>query len=160
VLRGIIPPPGETKAEEGASAGKMAIEFTNGDRLTADDVALADGQFSIITSYGQARCPAGGVRCIVFGGKDTPPARPQKGNVRVTTLSGCLTLRFGCLTADALIGRSDCLGDVTLKRSAIREIKFNLGPLSPTAREAAPDKETARGGPHSYGGTRIGESFP
>jgi len=127
VLRGIVPPSSETEADGATPAGKTEVEFANGDHLTADDILLADGQFTVTTSYGQVRCPAGSVRRIVFGGgKSTPPARPQKGDVRVTTVSGRLTLRFEGLAADNLIGHSDCLGDLTLRRSGVRETKFNL----------------------------------
>ena len=127
VLRGIVPPSSDAKADDATPAGKTEVEFANGDHLTADDVVLADGQFTVTTSYGQVRCPAGSVRCIAFGGgKSTPPARPQKGDVRVTTVSGRLTLRFEGLAADNLIGHSDCLGDLTLRRSEVRETKFNL----------------------------------
>jgi hypothetical protein len=127
VLRGIVPPSSEAKTDDATPAGKTEVEFANGDHLTADDIALADGQFTVTTSYGQVRCPVGSVRCIAFGGgKSVPPARPQKGDVRVTTGSGRLTLRFERLAADNLIGHSDCLGDLTLRRSDVRETKFNL----------------------------------
>jgi len=127
VLRGVVPPSSETEADDAAPAEKTEVEFANGDHVTADDIVLADGQFTVATSYGQVRCPVSSVRQITFGGgKSTPPARPQKGDVRVTTGSGRLTLRFDGLSADNLIGHSDCLGDLTLRRSEVRETKFNL----------------------------------
>jgi hypothetical protein len=37
-----------------------------------------------------------------------------------------MTIQFDRLTADSLVGQSEFLGEVKLRRSAVREIKFNL----------------------------------
>ena len=101
------------------------VEFTNGDRVSADAVTLADGQLVLTTTHGELRCPLANLARIVFGQKGSEVPRRRKGDVRVTSAAGRLTLRFDRLTGDSLVGRSEFLGEVKLRRSAVREIKFN-----------------------------------
>ena len=101
------------------------VEFTNGDRVSADAVTLADGQLVLTTTHGELRCPLANLARIVFGQKGSEVPRRRKGDVRVTSAAGRLTLRFDRLTSDSLVGQSEFLGEVKLRRSAVREIKFN-----------------------------------
>jgi len=129
VYRGVVAPSGE---DDSAGVGSVAaedvpvIQFVNRDRVSATALSLADGEMSFTTSYGQMKCPARTVARIVFGKKGQEEPRRQNGDVRVRSAAGRMTFQFGRLTADALIGKSDTLGEITVRRSAVREIKFNL----------------------------------
>jgi hypothetical protein len=134
VLRGVVPPGG---GEEGAALpaepGKDTIvEFLNQDRVSAAAVTLAGGQLAIGSAHGDLRCPLASVGRILFGAKGREEPRRQPGDVRVTASLGRLTFCFERLTADELVGRSEYLGEVRLRRSAVRQIQFNPyadGPL-------------------------------
>jgi len=114
----------EAPAPEVPSASSV-VEFTNGDRISADAVTLADGQLVLMTPHGELRCPLANLARIVFGQKGSEVPRRQKGDVRVTSTAGRMTIQFDRLTADSLVGQSEFLGEVKLRRSAVREIKFN-----------------------------------
>jgi hypothetical protein len=126
VLRGIVPPSGEELGSGGPAADETIIEFANKDRVSVTAVALADGQLACTTSYGELKSPVNSVGRVLFGKKGREEPRRQNGDVRVRTAAGRMTFQFERLTADSLVGRSDYLGEVTLKRSAVREIKFNI----------------------------------
>jgi hypothetical protein len=125
VLSGIVQPGGA--AVETAEAGPpdgVLVEFANKDRLQARQIALTDGQLTLSTEHGDVRCDVASVSRMVCGKKgDDPPAlRPD--DVQVFGAFGRLTVRFDRLSADELVGRSDVLGEVRLRRAAVREIKF------------------------------------
>ena len=129
VYRGIVAPSGE---DDSGGVGSVAaedtpvIQFANRDRVSASAISLADGEMSFTTSYGQMKCSAQSVARIVFGKKGQEEPRRQNGDVRIRSAAGRMTFQFSRLTADALIGKSDYLGEITVRRSAVREIKFNL----------------------------------
>jgi hypothetical protein len=126
VLRGVVAPSGDDIGPGGPAADTTTIEFTNRDHVSVTSVSLADGQLVAATSYGELKCSIASASRIVFGKKDREEPRRQKGDVRVRTAGGRLTLQFDRLTADTLVGRSECLGEVKLRRNAVKEIKFNL----------------------------------
>jgi len=127
VYRGIVAPSGEDDTGGGVTAEDTpVIQFVNRDRVSASAISLADGEMSFTTSYGQMKCSARSVARIVFGKKGQEEPRKQNGDVRVRSAAGRMTFQFGQMTADSLIGKSDYLGEITVRRSAVREIKFNL----------------------------------
>jgi len=126
VLRGVVAPGGDDLSSGGPAADATVVEFANKDRVSVTALNLAEGQFTCMGPYGELKCPVANVGRVQFGKKGQEEPRRQKNDVRVTLTSGRLTLQFDRLTADALVGRSPYLGEVKLRRSAVKEIKFNL----------------------------------
>jgi len=126
VLRGVVAPGGDDLSSGGPAVDATVVEFANKDRVSVTALNLAEGQFTCVGPYGELKCPIANVGRVQFGKKDQEGPRRQKNDVRVTLTSGRLTLQFDRLTADALVGRSPYLGEVKLRRSAVKEIKFNL----------------------------------
>jgi hypothetical protein len=126
VLRGIVGPSGDDESVGPAPDGTTSVQLANKDRVSATALTMANGQVVVTTSYGEIKCPPKDVARIVFNDKAQEEPRRQNGDVRVQTSVGRLTFQFSKLTADALAGRSDYLGEIKIKRSAVREIRFNL----------------------------------
>jgi len=127
VYRGIVPPRGDDDGAVGAAgaADEAAVQFANKDRVSVASITLADGEITFKTTYGELKCPVANVERILFGKKGQEEPRRRKNDVRVRTAAGRMTLQFDRLTADSLVGQSEFLGEVKLRRSAVREIKFN-----------------------------------
>jgi hypothetical protein len=124
VLRGIVPP---TDASDGPVANpsdETVVEFSNHDSVVASQVIMADGQVTLTTSVGEVRCPADALTRIRFGRKDGAKPAPAKGEVEVSGSFGRLTFQTVRLAADEVVGRSAALGEVHLRRQAVRQIKF------------------------------------
>jgi hypothetical protein len=125
VLRGIIPPADPGNASLADQPEETAVDFANRDHVTATQVELADGRMTLATGQGPVRCTAKSVARIVFGRKGLQSPAPCPDAAQVTGGFGRLTLQFQRLSADELVGRSDVLGEVRLRRAAIREVKFS-----------------------------------
>ena len=122
VYRGVAgASPGGEAAEEADT-----VQFGNKDRITSTDIRLADGIVTLTTPLGEIRSPVEKLTSVVFRKKGREVPRRQKGDVTVQTSDSRLTLTFKELTADHLVGASDCLGEVTIKRNAVRSIRFNI----------------------------------
>ena len=126
VLRGVVAPGGDDLSSGGPGVDATVVEFANKDRVSVTALNLAERQFTCMGPYGELKCPIANVGRVQFGKKDQEEPRRQKADVRVTLTSGRLTLQFDRLTADALVGRSPYFGEIKLRRSAVKEIKFNL----------------------------------
>jgi hypothetical protein len=126
VLRGVVPPTADDVAPAGRTgADRIVVHFTNGDRVSAMRVRTADGQFVLTTEHSEIRCPMDAVSGFDFPAKGPEPRHPAAaGYVRVQTAASRLTLQRPRLTADGLVGRSDCLGEVKLRRGVIQQIDF------------------------------------
>jgi hypothetical protein len=124
LLRGVVMPTVAGSSGAGSPADQTAIEFANKDHVTAKLVTLADGQMTLTTDQGDVRCPASTISRIVFGktGQVEPVRRPD--DATIIGGFGRLTLQFMRLTADELVGQSTNLGEIHLRRAAIREVKF------------------------------------
>jgi len=127
VYRGIVPPRGDDDGAVGAAGttDEATIQFANKDRVSAASITLADGEMTFTTTYGELKCPVANVGQILFGKKGQEQPRRQKNDIRIRTAAGRMTIQFDRLTADSLVGQSEFLGEVKLRRSAVREIKFN-----------------------------------
>jgi hypothetical protein len=124
VLRGVVPP-ADSGAALAAAPGETTVEFTNKDYVAATQVVLeVGGQAILTTAAGEVRCPAATVALITFGRKDTKDPAGRGDEARIAGPFGRLTLQFVRLSADELVGRSASLGEVHLRRSAIREVRF------------------------------------
>ena len=78
------------------------------------------------TAHGEVRCPVGNVRQIWFAKQGLEEPRRQKGDARVRTAASSFTLGVEKLTGEHLAGNSDYLGQVKLRREAVRSIEFNV----------------------------------
>jgi hypothetical protein len=128
VLRGVVPPSGDEDAGAPAAADEnIAVQFANKDRVSALKIALADGQMTLTTSYGEIKCPPQQIARIVFGKKAVEEPIKGRADVRIRTGACRMTLQFDRLTADSLVGRADFYGgEVKLRRGSVQEIKFNI----------------------------------
>jgi len=127
VLSGVVPPLAEDEGSAGsaATADEATIQFANKDRVSVASITLADGEITFRTTYGELKCPVANVERILFGKKGQEEPRRRKNDIRIRTAAGRMTLQFDRLTADSLVGQSEFLGEVKLRRTAVREIKFN-----------------------------------
>ncbi len=117
-------PAGPAVPPAGADADRVV--FANGDQVSARSVALANGTLAVATDFGELNSPVAKVASVAFRVAVQPGPRPRTGEVLVQTRTGRLTLRLESLGDAGLVGASDCLGRVTVKRQAIRAIKFNV----------------------------------
>ena len=123
VWRGVVPP---SDRRDRPSDETDTVEYVNKDRVSARAVALDDGTFVVTTPHGQFRSPIDKVAAILFRTKGMQQPRRRKGDVRVKTRASRLTLAFEGLDGEHLVGRSDSLGRVKLRRDCIRHIEFNI----------------------------------
>jgi hypothetical protein len=120
VLRGVVAP---SKDQPKAESGRY-IQFTNGDHVTFTGISLDGGKVTLATVRGEIRSGLDTVAAVVMAGV-TEPAPPAKGRVVVTTSGGRLAMTLDRLTDKEVVGRSDVLGEVHLRRAAVREIDFS-----------------------------------
>jgi hypothetical protein len=85
---------------------------------------MADGQLTANTPHGDIACPAKSVARITFGKKEGSAQKSARETAQVFGSFGRLTMELERLTADELIGRSESLGEVHLRRAAVREVRF------------------------------------
>ena len=125
IMTGVVAPGGAQETGK-AEAGGDSIVFANKDRVCGGEISLAEGTFAARTDYGEVRCPVANIRTVTFRtqGQETP--RRQKGDALVQTSASRLTLQFGKLTEEFLIGSSEGLGPVKVRRDALKAVQFNL----------------------------------
>ncbi len=137
VLRGVVSPGGLIDTGPGPTGAGTLIEFANSDRVEASQVTLAGGRATLATDVGEVRCPQGVLVRMVFS-RQEPEEKPAEGaETRIEGCFGRLRLQSARLTADELIGRSEVLGEVRLRREGLSRIRF--GPAAATV----PPPETA-----------------
>jgi hypothetical protein len=123
VLRGIVPPAG------GAAEGEEKVdivEFENRDRISATAITMADGELAITTSFGELKSDAAKVGRIIFRTSTREKPRRLKGDVQVQLQGGRMTMALKSFDAEHIVGTSPCYGDVKLRRSGVRGIRFNV----------------------------------
>jgi hypothetical protein len=126
VLRGVVPPSGRSAHGVEAARNEHVVHFANGDSLSAKSLTLTEGTLSIATPYGTIPVEHGDVEHIVFASDALARPRHRKGDVRITTPTGRLTVRCEKLTRRALFGDSESYGEVRIDRAAIESIEFNI----------------------------------
>jgi hypothetical protein len=129
VLRGVVPPTGRAEVSIIGQPDETAVEFSNKDHVVVTQVGLADGQMTLTTAAGEVRCPAATVVRITFGRKDAKDPVRRGDEAEISGPFGRLTLRVLRLATDELVGRSETLGEIHLRREAIREVRF-AGPAA------------------------------
>ncbi len=102
------------------------VRFANKDMVSATSISVADGVLVAETAYGQLRCPAEKVAKVVFASKGQEQTRRHSGDVTIQTAGSKFTIQFEKLTGELLSGQADHLGDVKVKRGAIKEVVFNI----------------------------------
>jgi len=125
VLRGVVAPSGVETLTEGESETDM-VQFENRDRVSAENVRLSGGKFTIKTGYGELAVERNKVQSVAFRSKGLEKPRLMKGQVEVETTVGRMTVVFGELTGERLLGTSECWGNVSLQRETIRKIRFQV----------------------------------
>jgi len=148
VLRGIVPPEDDGFVPAATSDG-MTVEMATKERLAVAHIALVGDQVTLTTSAGQIRSPISGVRRIEYGRKPAGggpapgPAGPgpaagrgpaaaaapgpaAAGMAQVRTDCCRITLRLDRITSDEVVGRSEVLGEVKIRRAAVRDIRFHF----------------------------------
>jgi hypothetical protein len=123
VQRGITSGAAKDDPGDGPPEG-ILVEFINKDRVTATAIALADGQATLQTAVGEIKCEAKSVARLLFGKKDRTTVMVHEKAGQAFGAFGRLTLDLDRLTADELIGRSPVLGEVHLRRAALRNLSF------------------------------------
>ena len=124
VLRGVVPP-----AESGvgdAEEKRDVVTFRNKDRMAVDAVRMANDEFLLTSAYGELKCPASTVSTVAFRTQGVEEPRRRKGDVRVYTPQGQMTVQFKGLTEEFLLAESDAMGEIKLLRKGLRRIEFNI----------------------------------
>jgi hypothetical protein len=140
VLRGVVPPEDDGFITALPPPGQTVVELATKERLTVTRVVMEGGQVTLATVGGEVRYPIEKVRCILYGGPDkaatATPATTGQGQVRT---DGCwLTLKLVQITDGEVTGRSDVLGDVKIRRAAVREIWFSTDQAAGASKTTAP----------------------
>jgi hypothetical protein len=125
IRRGVAEPNSAAKIK---SSQKHQIFFKNGDMVESDTLALSRGAKELVANldFGEVSIAREALANIILGSKDQEEPRRLAGDVLVETIRGRFTLRMTALTDKTLTGRAEAFGSVSLKRSAIRRVKFNI----------------------------------
>lgn len=113
-------------SDRAMAAGSDAVQFVNRDRVTIKTLALADGQFTAQTEHGELKFPQVNVTAIEFSPANREKPRRQAKDVSVQTATSRLTVQLDRLDDEGLHGSGDHLGTITIQRSTIRSIRFNI----------------------------------
>ena len=124
VMKGIVPP--STTPARDKTIKAHVVHFVNNDRVAAEEVTLADGKLQMKSALGELSCPAERVASIVFRPDAVEKPRRRKGDVWVETTAGRLTMQFERLTPEFLFGKSSHLGQVKVRRNALKGLRFNI----------------------------------
>ncbi|MDD4892071.1 MAG: hypothetical protein PHU85_19285 [Phycisphaerae bacterium] len=122
VTAGFSPPSDTTAAKDDGDL----VHFVNKDGISTKSLSLTDGQFIVTTAYGELKSSVDKIDRVVFSPKRVERPRRQKGDVLVQTATSRFTLQLESMTPESLSGTSDYLGKVTIKRAAIRSVRFNI----------------------------------
>lgn len=115
----------EADPDEGSAAGDLIL-LANGDKFTASAMSLADGTIVARVASGELRFPAEHLRRLTMATGDKEHPRRNRGDVVARTMKGSVTLQLQQLTDDHLVGTSDYMGPVKIRRDALRRIQFNI----------------------------------
>ena len=107
------------------------VMFTNKDHVTAKSLTLADGQLHVETAFGELASPVGKLSTLLFASDNRETPRLLKNQALVQTEAGNVTVQLESLDGQSLVGKSDYLGPVTIRRTAIKAILFEADPSAP-----------------------------
>jgi hypothetical protein len=109
----------------------VQVALHNGDTISAKAVTFAEGKFTIVTDFGNIEPESKRVESVRFPRRAAAPPANEAEAVVLTT-EGSFTLRSCVLSEDRLTGESDLFGSVSLKRDAIRSIRFRRSAPQPS----------------------------
>jgi hypothetical protein len=137
ILPGVVTPaskdqPADPKA---AADAKPMIDFTNADHLQFTSLSAADEKVQIGLPGGKLDCPMERLTRIVFGSAVKPPAL-KAGQALIACSAGRFIGKIKSLSATELVIQSDVLGEVRVRRAAVREISFGQEEPAPAAASA------------------------
>ena len=124
VMEGIVAPTGEERQTDETET--HLVRFANKDRVSAADLALADGKITLKTGFGDVTSPVAHVQSVAFRTKGAEKPRRRKGDALVETTDSRFTLQFERLTEEHLVGTSAALGEVKVRRDCLKAIRFNI----------------------------------
>lgn len=124
VMKGIVPPSAAPEKEKKLKT--HVVRFVNRDRVAAQEVLLTDGKLLLKSSFGELSCAADRVASVLFRPDGVEKPRRRKGDVWVETTAGRLTVQFDRLTPEFLYGTTPHLGEVRIRRNALRGLRFNI----------------------------------
>ena len=111
---------------EDADPKYETIVYQNGERMHAQSIELADGVFTVKTTFSDKplSVPAEKVVSISIGktGRETLP--PPEHPVQICLPKSLLTVELVELTARTAVARSPYLGDIKIVRDTIQSLRF------------------------------------
>jgi len=124
---GVHPPGGDPEEkDDDPDAVDTRVILQNGDAITPEAIAFADGVFVLTVLGTEMKCPAERIKRLDLVSEKQARPRRRKGEARVRAGGAFLTLRIRELTAETLIGDSEYLGEVRIPRKALRGMQFGV----------------------------------
>lgn len=124
VLRGVVPPSGDSMS--GGEEKRDVVTFKNKDRMAVESLQMADGEFLLVSSYGELKCPASSVDTVAFRTEGAEEPRRNKDDIRIHTPLGQMVAQFKGLTEEFLIGENSATGEFKLLRKGLQKVEFNI----------------------------------
>lgn len=124
VLRGIVPPTGDSMS--GSEEKRDVVTFKNKDRMAVESLQMADGEFLLVSSYGELKCPAASVDTVAFRTEGAEEPRRNKNDIRIHTPLGQMVAQFKGLTEEFLIGETSATGEFKMLRKGLQKVEFNI----------------------------------
>jgi hypothetical protein len=123
VLEGVVAP---AKASEEADPNNETVLYRNGERMHAEKVTLADGVFTIKTTFSEQplSVPAQKVASINMRQANRETLPPPEQPVQVCLPKSLITVELVELTAKSAVARSPYLGQIQIARDAIQSLRF------------------------------------
>jgi hypothetical protein len=114
------PPPAAALAEN-------QMQLRNGDVLTGEVLAIAEGIVQVKTSFGEVKLPVSRLRSVALKPVDLEVPKIRNGDVRAWFADGSrVVFRLDEASTEALTGYSQTFGTATFKMEAFNRIEFNL----------------------------------
>lgn len=114
------PPPVVTLADN-------EMQLRNGDVLTGEVLAIADGVVQVKTRFGEVKLPVSRLRTVALRPVDQEVPKIRNGDIRAWFPDGSrVVFRLDSASTDELTGYSQTFGTATFKMSAFNRIEFNL----------------------------------
>jgi len=124
VYKGVVPPPNKDSGDAEKDTHMMVL--SNGDRFRSPTLTLADGKFMVRVAGAEIPILLDLVTYVTMPTGSQVAPRRRKGDTRVRTGRGVVTLQITGLKDGFLTGKSDYLGAVKLAGKAIQRIELNI----------------------------------
>lgn len=115
----------ETAPPEKPSSGRM--ELRNGDSITGEVMAIADGTITVKTPFREVRLPIEALRSVALKPVDLERCKRENGDVRAWFPDGSsIVFRLEGTGDDTLTASSQNFGTASFKLAAFSRIEFNI----------------------------------